>query len=198
MLQFNFNPFPFLFTERLVLRQITNEDAAEIFFLRSDKEVLQFLDREPATSIDDAVRWIKTINEGVTNNEYIAWAMALKKEPKLIGTVSFWNIKKEHYRAEIGYALHPIFQGKGLMQEAMTVVLNYGFKVMNLHSVEANVNPGNVASIKLLERNNFIREAYHKENYYYNGKFLDSAIYSLLTPINEPGEQSFITYGKPA
>src|SRR6266487_5608055 len=198
MLQFNFNPFPFLFTECLVLRQITNEDAAEIFFLRSDKEVLQFLDREPATSIDDAVRWIKTINEGVTNNEYVAWAMALKKEPKLIGTVSFWNIKKEHYRAEIGYALHPIFQRKGLMQEAMTVVLNYGFKVMNLHSVEANVNPDNAASIKLLERNNFIREAYHKENYYYNGKFLDSAIYSLLTPINESGEQSFITYGEPA
>jgi len=198
MPQFNFNPFPFLFTERLALRQINNEDAAEIFFLRSDKEVLQFLDRDPATSIDDAVRWIKTINEGVTNNEYIAWAMALKKEPKLIGTVSFWNIKKEHYRTEIGYALQPLFQGKGLMQEAMTVVLNYGFKVMNLHSVEANVNPDNAASIKLLERNNFIREAYHKENYYYNGKFLDSAIYSLLTPINESGEQSFITYGEPA
>jgi ribosomal-protein-alanine N-acetyltransferase len=183
MLQFNFNPFPILFTERLVLRQITNEDATEIFFLRSDKEVLQFLDRDPATSIDDAVQWIKTINEGVSNNEYIAWAMTLKKEPTLIGTVSFWNIKKEHYRAEIGYALHPLFQGKGLMQEAMTVVLNYGFKVMNLHSVEANVNPENAASIKLLERNNFVREAYHKENYYYNGKFLDSAIYSLL-PLN--------------
>ncbi|MGE5859464.1 MAG: GNAT family N-acetyltransferase, partial [Ignavibacteria bacterium] len=58
--------------------------------------------------------------------------------------------------------------------------LNYGFKVMNLHSIEANVNPDNKASIRLLERNNFTREAYFKENYFYNGKFLDSAIYSLL------------------
>ncbi len=68
------------------------------------------------------------------------------------------------------------------MQEAILTILDYGFKIMKLHSVEANVNPNNAASIKLLERNNFIREAYHKENYYYNGKFLDSAIYSLLTP----------------
>jgi ribosomal-protein-alanine N-acetyltransferase len=181
MLTLNFNPFPNLFTERLILRQINNEDAEEIFFLRSDKQVLQFLDRDPATSIDDAIQWIKMINEAISNNEYIAWAIALKNDVKLIGTISYWNIKKEHYRAEIGYALFPLFQAKGLMQEAMTVVLDYGFKIMNLHSVEANVNPDNASSIKLLERNNFFREAYHKENYYYNGKFLDSAIYSLLT-----------------
>jgi ribosomal-protein-alanine N-acetyltransferase len=51
---------------------------------------------------------------------------------------------------------------------------------MKLHSVEADVNPANQPSIKLLERNNFVREAYFKENYFYDGKFLDSAIYTLL------------------
>ncbi len=57
---------------------------------------------------------------------------------------------------------------------------------MNLHSIEANVNPGNTASIKLLEKNNFTREAYFKENYFYDGKFLDTAIYSLLaTELNK-------------
>jgi ribosomal-protein-alanine N-acetyltransferase len=51
---------------------------------------------------------------------------------------------------------------------------------MDLHSIEAIVNPDNKASIKLLERNSFTREAYFKENYFYDGKFLDSAVYSLL------------------
>jgi ribosomal-protein-alanine N-acetyltransferase len=74
-------------------------------------------------------------------------------------------------------------QGKGIMQEALSAVLNYGFELLKLHSVEANVNPNNVSSIKLLERNGFVREAYFKENYYYNNQFLDTAIYSLLTPI---------------
>lgn len=161
---------------------MTLEDADEIFFLRSDKKMLEFLDRDPAKSVDDAIQWIRMIDEGIDNDQYIAWAIAMKDEPKLIGTITFWNIQREHYRAEIGYALHTSYQGRGLMQEAITVTLEYGFKILQLHSVEANVNPGNTASIKLLERNNFVREAYYRENYYYNGKFLDSAIYSLLTP----------------
>ena len=133
--------------------------------MRSDNQVLEFLDRDPAQSMNEALQWIQTIRQGVTNNEYIAWAISLKGDKTLIGTISFWNVKKEHYRSEIGYALHPGNQGKGLMQEAMVTVLDYGFKTMKLHSVEANVNPNYVASIKLLERNNFVREAYHKENY---------------------------------
>jgi len=182
MLELNFDPFPVLATEHLFLRKITEEDAQQIFFLRSDRDVLRYLDRDPITSIDDALQWIRMIDAGVRSNEYIAWAMSLKNEKELIGTISFWNIRKEHYRSEIGYALHPLHQGKGLMQEAMTVVLDHGFKTMNLHSVEANVNPQNAPSIKLLERNNFAREAYHRENYFFRGKFLDSAIYSLITP----------------
>jgi ribosomal-protein-alanine N-acetyltransferase len=103
-----------------------------------------------------------------------------KDQSKLIGTVCIWNILKEHYRAEIGYVLLPEYFGKGFMQEALTATLDYGFRVMKLHSIEANVNPMNTDSIKLLERNHFVREAYYKENYYYDGRFLDTAIYSLL------------------
>jgi len=184
MLLLNFDPFPSLSTERLNLRRIIEEDEKEIFFLRSDKEMMQFLDRDPAKSIDEARQWIRMINQGVNKNEFIAWAIALKTDPSLIGTMSFWNIQMEHYRSEIGYALHTRFQGRGLMQEAMIVALDYGFKTMKLHSVEANVNPKNTRSIRLLEKNEFVREAYHRENYYYNGHFLDSAIYSLINPFS--------------
>ena len=68
------------------------------------------------------------------------------------------------------------------MNDALQAVINYRFKSIKLHSIEANVNPANPPSIKLLEKTVFMREGYFKENYYYNGKFLDSAIYSLLTP----------------
>ena len=89
-------------------------------------------------------------------------------------------MQKEHYRSEIGYALNPLFQGKGIMQEAMQAIIQYGFEIMKLHSVEANVNPANEASMRLLEKNGFVKEAYFRENYYFDGKFLDSVIYSLL------------------
>jgi [ribosomal protein S5]-alanine N-acetyltransferase len=121
---------------------------------------MQFIDRKPAKSIDEAVQWIDVIDVATKNNESVTWAICLKNEPALIGTIVFWNIQKEHFRAEIGYALHPLFHGRGLMQEARTIVLDYGFRALQFHSIEANVNPDNAASIKLLERNNFVREAY--------------------------------------
>jgi ribosomal-protein-alanine N-acetyltransferase len=187
MLEVNFSPFPELQTGRLVLRQITEEDADAIFFLRSDKNVMQYIDRPPAASVDDALELIKKIKDALAQNEGITWAVTLKGDNTLIGTIGYWRIEKEHHRAEIGYLLHPDQQGKGIMQEALSAVIDHGFKVMALHSIEANVNPGNTASIKLLERNKFLREAWFRENYYYNGRFLDSFIYSLITPV-QPGE----------
>jgi ribosomal-protein-alanine N-acetyltransferase len=68
------------------------------------------------------------------------------------------------------------------MTEAMDIVLDYGFNIMQLHSIEANVDPGNIASIKLLEKNGFVKEAHFKENLFFNGKFLDTVIYSLINP----------------
>jgi ribosomal-protein-alanine N-acetyltransferase len=162
------------------LRNVTQEDVNEIFFLRSDKRVLQFLGREPAGSVEEASLFIKKINELENNNEGINWGIKLKNEENLIGTICYWNITKQHYRAEMGYVLHPDHQGKGIMQEAMSEVLQYGSTVMKLHSVEARVDPENAASVKLLERSNFIREGLFKEDYFYNGRFLNTAVYSFI------------------
>ena len=180
MLNLNFTPFPVLYTERLVLRRMNKNDGAAILKLRSDKNVMQYIDRPHMTTEAEALDFIKKIDESLENNYGITWAISLKNNLQLIGTVGFWRIINEHYRAEIGYMLSPDFHGKGIMQEAIEQTLDYGFSIMNLHSVEANVNPGNMASIKLLEKNGFVKEAHFKEHYYHDGKFLDSVIYSLL------------------
>ena len=183
MLTLNFNPFPVLFTPRLVLRQILEDDVHEVFVLRSNKEVMQFIDRPLAASAEDALELIKKITGSINNNEGITWAISLQNDATLIGTIGFWKIDKENHRAEIGYLLHPGHQQKGIMQEAVAAVRSYGFSAIKLHSIEANINPANMASKKLLEKNGFVQEAYFKENYYYNGRFLDSAVYSLLAPL---------------
>jgi ribosomal-protein-alanine N-acetyltransferase len=177
----NFTPFPALATERLVLRQLVPADAEDILRLRADASVSKYIARQPYTTIDEANGFIAKINTSIANNEAGYWAIALKTDNKLIGTSCIWNIQHENYRAEIGYELLPDFQGKGIMQEALGVLLNYGFNTLKLHSIEAVVYPKNVASIKLLEKYNFVREAYFKENFYFNSQFLDTAIYTLLS-----------------
>ena len=176
----DFSNFPVLETQRLLLRQVVHEDAPVIFRLRSDKDVMRYLDRPAAKTIEDAHELINRIDRSLENQDGITWGIMLKSGGDLIGTAGHWRIMKEHFRSEIGYMLDPQWQGKGLMQEVLEKVLDYGFNTLGLHSVEANVNPGNSASIRLLERNNFVREAYFRENYFYDGKFLDTLIYSKL------------------
>jgi ribosomal-protein-alanine N-acetyltransferase len=182
MIHPNFTPFPTITTERLTLREITDEDLPEIFYQRSDPQIMKYIDRAPAQSMDDAQRFITVVKTALASNDGITWGIVLKDSSKLIGNIGLWRIIKEHHRAELGYALHPEHQSRGYATEAMKAVLQYGFGSMQLHSVEANVNPSNVASIKLLERNGFVKEAHFKEDFYFDGKFLDSAIYSLLAP----------------
>ena len=183
MLIVNFTPFPLLSTKRLILRQITKEDVKEAFQIRSDSNVMRYIDRPMAVTMEDAFQFIQRVEDNLTNSNGINWALTLKDDDSLIGTIGFHRIEKENYRAEIGYMLATPFHRKGLMQEAITVAIDYGFKIMNLHSIEAKINPDNKASAGLLEKNGFVKEAYFKENYYYNDKFLDTAIYSLLSPV---------------
>ena len=180
MLVPDFNPYPTLTTERLLLRRIELSDANDLFILRSDERMMKYIDRPRAKTKEDAEKLIQIFEDLLIKNEGINWGITLKDNSRLLGTICFWKLQLENERSEIGYMLHSDFHRKGIMQEAMTVVLNYGFNELKLHSVEANVNPENTASIKLLEKNNFVREAYFKENYFYNGKFLDSGIYSLV------------------
>lgn len=181
-LQVAFTPFPVLRTGRLLLRRIEPEDAEAMLFLRSNPTIMQYLDREPAQTIGEAAFFIRMITEAQERNEGINWGISLADDPRLIGTIGFWRLMKEHYRAEIGYLLHPDFWGQGLVSEAMTAVMNYGFDVMKLHSVEANVNPDNKASVRILQKAGFVQEAYFRENYYFRGRFLDSLIFSKLAP----------------
>jgi ribosomal-protein-alanine N-acetyltransferase len=76
--------------------------------------------------------------------------------------------------------LLPEYQGKGIITEAIKEVVNYGFKVMKLHSIEAIIDPENFGSEKVLQKNGFVKEAHLKENEFYDGKFLDTVIYSKL------------------
>ncbi len=149
-------PFPNIITERLSLRQLKIEDENEIFVLRSDERVLKYLDIPIAKTIDDARNFIEKINNGIINNEWIYWGITLKNKTKLIGTICIWNISKDGLTADIGYVLHPDFQGRGIMREALIKVINYGFEIMKLKSIDADVDPNNFKSIKLLEKNGFL------------------------------------------
>jgi [ribosomal protein S5]-alanine N-acetyltransferase len=182
MLQIDLSNVPVFKTERLVLRQVLPNDAEQMHILRSDDSTMKFLDRPRSKSVEDAHALIKKMDEAQKNNEGITWTITIIGDDRLIGTIGIWRIDKENHRGEIGYMIFPDHWKKGIMTEATTAVLKFGFEKLNLHSIEANLNPENIASVKLIEKLGFRKEAHFTENYFFEGKFLDSLIYSKLNP----------------
>ena len=180
MLTVNFNPFHNLETERLILRRVDKNDIKEVLALRSNPETMKYIPRPLLKNDEDALAHIAMIDEKIESNEGINWAITIKGDPRLIGVIGHYRIQKEHYRAEIGYMILPEYNGKGIVTEAVREAVKYGFEVMKLHSIEAVIEPDNLASAKVLEKNGFIKEAHLKENEFYDGRFIDSVIYSLL------------------
>lgn len=180
MMQVNFSPFPVLETERLLLRRVAAGDVREVYELRSNPETMKYIPRTLVTNEDEAQNHIAMINDKIDNNQGINWAVTLKGNPKLIGFMGHYKIHFEHYRSEIGYMLLPEYAGKGIISEAIKAIVDYGFSSMGLHSVEAVIDPGNIASEKALVKCGFIKEAHILENEYFEGKFWDTVIYSML------------------
>jgi ribosomal-protein-alanine N-acetyltransferase len=93
------------------------------------------------------------------------WAITLKNEPKLIGTIVYWNIIKEKDEAEVGYELLPQWHGKGIMQEALSKVIEFGFTTLGIKTIVADPKAGNQRSVKLLEKCGFTKMNITEDGY---------------------------------
>lgn len=152
-----FTPFPNLTSERLTLRSLLMEDAPEMLIQRSDERILHFTEIKKAEKLEDVKAFIQLIQNNVENGESILWAICLKGEEKLIGTICLWNLNPEKQTAEIGFTLHPDFWGKGLVSEAAKAVIEFGFEKMEANIIEAGCMTGNEASIHLLQKQGFVK-----------------------------------------
>ena len=168
--------FPCLETTRLVLRQTTNEDVAEVFAIFSDPKTTQFHNLDTFTHINQALEVIEQRAMGFENKYGIRWGIALK-EDGLIGSCGFtWN--KEFTGAEVGYELKSEFWRQGIMSEALQVILQYGFEV-KLQFVIAEIMLENTASKKLLEKFNFQSKGILKKQGYWKGRHHDLERFKL-------------------
>lgn len=160
----SFTPFPAIKTARLTLRQLRGSDDEAIFSLRSNKQVNKYLGRKPSESMNDAQDFIRAINESVQRNDSIYWAITLGDDEKLTGTICLFSFSEDNATAEIGYELLPGFQGKGIMHEAATKVVDFAFNDIRLSSIAAYTHSDNQESTRLLQRLGFNRESIADEN----------------------------------
>ena len=182
MLNLDFAPFPVLTTTRLTLREPQIADADALFVLRSNPALMAFIPRPVAQTVADAAAVLEMMRDRQAHQEGLNWVLTRSDTAELVGTIGYVHIYPEAHRAEIGYMLRADCHGQGLMDEALQATLAYGFGPMRLHSIEAVIRPENTPSRRLVERNGFTQEGYFKENQFFDGRYLDSVVYSRLAP----------------
>ncbi|QMU30915.1 GNAT family N-acetyltransferase [Adhaeribacter radiodurans] len=160
----NTSQFPEIKTDRLLLRKLKYSDWKEISFLRSDETVNQYVDRPSAESQEEANNFIKRINENVDLHRSFYWCISQLGNNEMIGSICLWNISEDRKTAEVGYDLHPHFQGCGIMSEALISILHYGFNNLNLEKIEAFTHRNNESSRRLLLKNNFVLVEYRNDD----------------------------------
>ncbi|MDZ4711194.1 MAG: GNAT family N-acetyltransferase [bacterium] len=175
-----FSVFPEIHTDNLTLRNILHGDAKDIYSVYSDPEAMKYFGKHPMESISGAAEMVDTVAKAFSDHEGLRWGICFRNSDELIGTAGIWRIDKRHCRGEIGYELKREYWEKGIMTEAFKAIVDFGFNDLNLHTIEANTDPLNIASMKLLEKSGFVKEGYLKESYFFDGKFYDNVIYSIV------------------
>jgi [ribosomal protein S5]-alanine N-acetyltransferase len=155
MLHKNLSSFPTLTTERLTLRQLLESDVQEIFLLRSNVIVNKYLDRRPSETVEEALSFIRKVNENFKNNAGLYWAITQTDNEKLIGTICLFDFSDELKKCEVGYELLPHYQGQGIMHEALKKIIEFTFHTLRLETIDAFTHKDNHSSTKLLQKCNF-------------------------------------------
>jgi len=175
-----FKSFPVLETERLILRQMLETDVNVVYDFNSCTESLDYIVREPFKTKEEAKKKLSFFLSSIKEKSAFWWVFTLKDTIEDIGYGGLFDISKEHSRAEIGYGLIKKYWNKGYMSEILDGILKFARTTADFHKIYGIVIPGNDASIRLLEKNNFKKEAHLKEHSFAKGKYFDETIYSLV------------------
>jgi ribosomal-protein-alanine N-acetyltransferase len=177
---FDFSAFPVIETNRLKLRALCPADANAIFAIRSDYEVTKYNSGAAYTDIAQASGLIDRSIAGYNSKSSLYWAMSIKDSGEVVGQLGYNCWDQDNHSAEIGFDLRRDQWGKGIMKEALTAILKYGFESMSLNRIGAQVSTYNDSSVGILTRLGFLHEGTQRDQYFEDGRYHDLKLFALL------------------
>ncbi len=170
---------PELVSERLRLRAYLDSDTTAVFALYSDPRVTRYWSHPAWTERRQAEDYVAA-RKALELPAVYAWAVADRHSDELVGTTTLFSLNGPQRRAEIGYSLLSAHQGKGYASEALRLAIGHAFDILGLERIEADIDPRNLASCRLVEKLGFRREGLLRQRWRVNGETCDSALYGLL------------------
>lgn len=173
---------PELTTPRLLLRRLKKSDYRDMYEYACNPDVTRFLTWKPHPNPTWTMRYLAYVATRYRAGEFYDWAIILRENQKMIGTCGFTSFSYDHNSAEIGYVLNPSYWGRGIALEAVRAVMDVGFRVLNLHRIEAKFILGNEQSRRVMEKAGMTFEGYQRDAMYILEEYKTIGVCSILSP----------------
>ena len=173
------NPFPTYKTERFVLRSFNENDLDNVFLGLSNASVIRYygVSFKSLEETKKQIQWFADVEKEGTG---IWWAISSADHSIFFGAAGLYYLNKIHRKAEIGCWILPEFWGKGIMKEVIPVVVDHGFRIMNLHRIEGLVETENMSCKKAIAKVDFIHEGTMRDCEIKNGNWISLDIYARI------------------
>jgi len=171
---------PTIVGRRVQLRSFTDSDVPALLSIFGDAAVSRFMGIPQLHDATDARALLESIHSGRESKTLYQWGVVALDVDNVVGTCTLANISWQHERAELGFAVGTAHQRKGYMAEALLLLLDHAFSDLRLNRIEADVDPRNERSLRLLDRLGFDREGYLRQRHLVNGERQDSVLLGLL------------------
>lgn len=170
-----------LATDRLILREFTDEDWRPIHEMERDPDVVRYLTKEPQTEADaqDYVAGI-LMSAVVIPRMVYDFAITARGDDAYLGRCGLKREDADPRTAMVWYVVAPAHQRKGYAAEALRAVVGFGFAQLGLHRIYADIDPRNAPSARVVEKVGMRKEAHLVENVWIKGEWCDTWIYAML------------------
>lgn len=175
-----FKDLPILETDRLILRRVALNDVDDMYHYGSDEEVAKYTSWYIHKNKEDTLVFIRYLLEKYNNQAIAPWGIEEKASGKFIGTIGFVSWDMKNSRAEIGYALSRNFWNRGLMSEAASKIIWFGFQEMGLVRIEARCHLENTGSSRVMEKVGMTFEGILRKHFYAKGIHEDVRMYAVI------------------
>jgi ribosomal-protein-alanine N-acetyltransferase len=171
---------PTLTSQRLRLRALRPQDAADLFAVLSDPLVTEYYELQTLDNIAEAAQLLGLFAAAAERLESFRWAITLLENDQLIGTCALLNINTRHARCELSYDLASQYWRQGYMSEVLELLLPLAFSRLRLQRIQATVPVGNAGSLRLLRKFGFQTEGLLREYLRADGRWVDATVLSVL------------------
>lgn len=167
-------------TSRLTIRLVSEGDLEDLLVVNGDDLVTTYLPYASWRSLSDAQAWLQRVMTLQTTGQAVQCVLWHKTAQRVIGSCLLFRHDEGSARAELGYVLGRAHWGQGLMSEALRAFIDCAFNHLSLRRLEAEIDPRNQPSTRLVRRLGFTREGLLRQRWVTLNEPRDVEIFGLL------------------